>query len=259
MPFTVLRSLYSLKRTAEVRAGRGGSVQIDQIKNAILTGALTLGSFYVIFDLWVATMLLVVVFLHELGHVAAMRSAGIPVRGIYFIPFFGGVAVGESFGRTEATRGFIALMGPAASMLTTGLFLWLSVQSTEPALSDLAIMSAAVNGFNLLPILPLDGGRILQALTSRMTPRGARAIHVSTLAAGIGIAAFLRDYLLLGLILLMVPGVLLVKPRPSIYRKPRPLSLREAVWLTAGYVATFAFYLFVGLRLWNEALATGGS
>ncbi len=62
MPFTVLRSLYSLKRTAEVRAGRGGSVQIDQIKNAILTGVLTFGSFYVIFDLWVATMLLVVVF-----------------------------------------------------------------------------------------------------------------------------------------------------------------------------------------------------
>ena len=121
------------------------------------------------------------------------------MRGIYFIPFFGGVAVGDSFGKSEVARGFIALMGPAASMLTTGLFAWLSLQNSEPFLSDLAILSAAVNGLNLLPILPLDGGRVLQALTSRLSPRGARAIHASTVLAEVGLAAIIRDYLLMGL------------------------------------------------------------
>lgn len=257
MPLTVLRSLYSLKRTAETRAGRRERSQSDQIRNALLTGALTFASFYAIFDLSIAAMLLAVVFLHELGHVIAMRWAGIPVRGIYFIPFFGGVAVGDGFGKSEAARGFIALMGPAASMLTTGLFMWLSFQNSEPFLSDLAIMSAAVNGFNLLPIVPLDGGRVLQALTSRLSPRGARAIHALTLLIGVGLAAIIQDFLLMGLIILIAPSVLSVKV--SAFHKPTPLSASEMAWLASGYIATFVFYIAVTLRLWNEAMAAGGS
>ncbi len=257
MPLTVLRSLYSIKRTAETRAGRRVRSQSEQIRNALLTGALTFASFYAIFDLSIAAMLLAVVFLHELGHVIAMRWAGIPVRGIYFIPFFGGVAVGDSFGKSEVARGFIALMGPAASMLTTGLFAWLSLQNSEPFLSDLAILSAAVNGLNLLPILPLDGGRVLQALTSRLSPRGARAIHASTLLAGVGLAAIIHDYLLMGLMILIAPSVLSVKA--SAFHKPAPLSGSEAAWLASGYIATFVFYAVVTLRLWNEAMAAGGS
>jgi Zn-dependent protease len=257
MPVTILRSLYSIKRTAEIRAGRGQRSSSDQIRNALLTGALTFASFYAIFDIYIAAILLGVVFLHELGHVIAMRWVGIPVRGIYFIPFFGGVAVGDSFGKSEAARGFIALMGPAASMLTTGLFLWLSLQNSEPLLSDLAVMSAAINGFNLLPILPLDGGRVLQALTSQLPPRGARAIHAATLLIGIGLAVAIGDFLLMGLVILIAPSILSMKA--SAFYKPTPLSGSEALWLTAGYVATFAFYVAVMLRLWNEAAVAGGS
>ncbi|HML27448.1 MAG TPA: site-2 protease family protein [Hyphomicrobium sp.] len=256
MPLTVLRSLYSLKRTAEIRAGRSKSDFGDQFTSAVLTGALTFASFAAIFDWSIAVMLLFVVLLHELGHVVAMRSVGIPVRGIYFIPFFGGVAVGESFGKSEAVRGFVALMGPAASMLTTGLFLWLSLQNDDPFLSDLALMSAAINGLNLLPILPLDGGRILQALTSRLPPRGARAVHGATLLLGIGFALWLGDYLLMALILLIAPGVLSM--RTSTTYKSAPLSRGESIWLTCGYVATLAFYVAVMARIWTAAVAAGG-
>lgn len=257
MPLTVLRSLYSLKRTAEMRAGRSNREVGDQIRNGVLTGALTFASFAAIFDWSIAIMLLFVVLLHELGHVMAMRSVGIPVRGIYFIPFFGGVAVGDSFGKSEAVRGFVALMGPAASMLTTGLFLWLSLQNDDPFLSDLALMSAALNGLNLLPILPLDGGRVLQALTSRLSPRGARAVHGATLLLGIGLALWAGDYLLLALVLLIAPGVLSM--RTSTAYTAAPLSRGESIWLTCGYVATLAFYITVMARIWNTAVAAGGS
>ena len=54
MPLTVLRSLYSIKRTAETRAGRRERSQSDQIRNALPTGALTFASFYAIFDLSIA-------------------------------------------------------------------------------------------------------------------------------------------------------------------------------------------------------------
>ncbi len=257
MPTTILRSLYSLKRTAEVRAGGRRRDWSDQVRNALLTGALTFASFSAIFDMSIAVMLLIVVLLHELGHVAAMRWVGIPVRGIYFIPFFGGVAVGESFGKSEAVRGFVALMGPAASMLTTVLFLLLSLPNPGSSLSDLALMSAAVNGLNLLPILPLDGGRVLQALTSRLPPRGARAIHGATLLLGLGLAVWMRDYLLMAVILLISPSVL--STRTATLHKPLPLTRGEAAWLAGGYVATLAFYIGITIRIWNDAVAAGGS
>ncbi len=256
MPLTILRSFYSLKWTAEARAGRGRN-GADQVRTAVLTGALTFASFAAIFDMSIAIMLVIVVLLHEIGHVVAMRSVGIPVRGIYFIPFFGGVAVGDGFGKSEAVRGFVALMGPAASMLTTGLFVWLSLQAEDPFLSDLALMSAAVNGLNLLPILPLDGGRVLQALTARLPPRASRAIHGATLLFGLGIAVVFGDYLLMAIILVIAPGVLLAKQ--SANQKAAPLTASETLWLGSGYLATLTFYVAITVRLLNEALAAGGS
>jgi Zn-dependent protease len=257
MPLTVLRSVYSLKRTAEVRAGRSGRAPDDQIKNAVLTGALTFASFAALLDMSLAAMILVVVFLHEIGHVIAMRWVGIPVRGIYFIPFFGGVAIGESAGTSEAVRGFVALMGPAASMLTTGIFLWLSLQNEESFLSDLAFMSAAINGLNLLPIQPLDGGRILQALTSRLPPRGARAIHGAMLLIGLALALWFGDFLLLALTLVIAPSLLSARKATS--TQARPLTGRETALLMCAYVATFAFYIGVIIRIWNDTFAAGGA
>ncbi|MBS0252457.1 MAG: site-2 protease family protein [Proteobacteria bacterium] len=257
MPLTVLRSLYSLKRTAETRAGRRGRGFSDQLTSAVITGALTFASFSALFDMSTAVILLLVVLLHELGHVLAMRWVGIPVRGIYFIPFFGGVAVGEGFGKSEAARAFVALMGPAASMMTTGLFLWLSLQNDDPFLADLALLSAVVNGLNLLPILPLDGGRILQALTSRLSPRRARAIHGAMLLGGVGLAAWFGDYLLMALILLIAPGVL--SKQTYALNLGTPMTRRETAWLICGYGATFLFYIGVAERIWNTPLVAGGS
>jgi Zn-dependent protease len=250
MPFTALRGIQSLKRTAEVRAGNNDRTPMDQVRNALLTGALTFASFFALFGGSIAASLLIVILLHELGHVIAMRWVGIPVRGIYFVPFFGGVAVGESLGATEATRGFVALMGPAFSMLTTLVCIFLSYQSRDPFISDLALLSALLNGFNLLPILPLDGGHVLQAMTSRLTPGMARAVTTLTFCIGIGLAITFSDYLLLIILLLIAPSIL--KPAAGDAARLLPLSNAELGWLSAGYLATIAFYVAVTLKVWNE-------
>jgi Zn-dependent protease len=250
MPLTVLRGAQSLKRTAEVRAGTGERTVADQVKNAVITGALTFASFFALFGGSVAASLLLIILLHELGHVIAMRWAGIPVRGIYFVPFFGGVAVGESLGTSEITRGAVALMGPGFSILTTSIFALLSFQNDDPFLADLALVSAMLNGFNLLPILPLDGGRVLQALTSPIAPGVARIVQAFMLCAGIGLAAVFGDYLLMALFLIIAPAVFSMTSGTTI--KLTPLSRSELAWLAAGYIATFTYYVAVALKLWNE-------
>lgn len=245
VPLGVVQTLQRLKHTAEVRAGtvaRHSSPQ--QIKNALITGALTFASFYALFGPSIAAALLIVILLHEIGHVIAMRWAGIPVRGIYFVPFFGGVAVGGHGAKSEVARGLVALMGPGFSLLTTTLLLYLSSQNSEPMLSELALMSAILNGFNLLPILPLDGGHVVGALLSRASPGLTRAVQALMLLIGGGIALSLGDYLLLGLFLLIAPSAL---ARPSTSGRLAPLSRSETAWLAVAYGATFVFYVVVTL------------
>lgn len=243
MPLAAVQNSLRVKRNAELRAG---SVQDDlstQIKNAAITGALTFASFFAMFGPSAAAMLIVLILIHELGHVIAMRWAGIPVKGIYFIPFFGGVAVGGDRYRSEVERGVIALMGPGFSLLTTALFAVLAGQSRDPMIRELALMSALLNGFNLLPIQPLDGGQIMQSLLSRLDNSLSRAFHTAALLAGGAIALYLGSFLLLMVLLLAAPSIASngSSGRPSI----APIALWELAVLLAAYAATIVFYFTI--------------
>ena len=243
MPLAAVQNSLRVKRNAELRAG---TVQVDlssQIKNAAITGALTFASFFAMFGPSAAAMLIVLILIHELGHVIAMRWAGIPVKGIYFIPFFGGVAVGGDRYRSEAERGIVALMGPGFSLLTTAAFAILAAQSSDPTMRELAFMSAVINGFNLLPVQPLDGGQIMRSLLSRLDPAIARIFHTAALLAGGALALYLGSLLLLMVLLLAAPAVAAsgANGRQDI----APISLGELAILLVAYVATIVFYLAV--------------
>jgi len=115
-----------------------------------------------LFNLEFAIGLIAALLIHEYGHVYAMKRAGLKVKGIYLLPFIGGVAVSER--ATSRWQDFkISIAGPAFG--TIGAFiaylLWLETQYS--ALALFAAISLLLNLFNLLPMVPLDGGRILQA------------------------------------------------------------------------------------------------
>ena len=256
-PLAAVQNSLRVKRNAELRAG---SVQDDfssQLKNAALTGALTFASFFAMFGPSAAAMLIVLILIHELGHVIAMRWAGIPIKGIYFIPFFGGVAVGADRYRSEVERGVVALMGPGFSLATTGLFTLLAGQSEDFAMRELALMSALLNGFNLLPIQPLDGGQIMQSLLSRLEPAVARAFHSVALLAGGAIALYLGSAILLMVLLLAAPSIASAG-KPGRW-SPAPIAPWEMTMLFAAYAATIVFYVAVFVALSANAIASAGT
>lgn len=254
VPISIVRGLVNMKRTAETRAGNGEIRISSQLSNAVVTGALTMASFSAMFGASTAALLLVLILIHELGHVVAMRWAGIPVRGIYFVPFFGGVAVGEGIGATQVARGLVALMGPGLSILTTLLFFLLATQNGNSTMANVALMSALLNGFNLLPILPLDGGRILQVLLSRADDKVTRIVQGGMLLIGFSLALFLGDWLL-GLIMMLIAPSFLAKKNAGALSaaEPEPISRGDAFWLFAGYAATFVFYFAITAQLWGAA------
>lgn len=116
--------------------------------------------------------LFTIVFIHELGHVFAARCFGIQVLAIQMLPF-GGVAEMEDMSHLTARREIaIALAGPLQNILMIGVSLLLHVCGLwEGAFYLYFIYSNLLIAlFNLLPILPLDGGKVSQALISSILP-----------------------------------------------------------------------------------------
>jgi Zn-dependent protease len=216
------------------------------LRDALVTGVLTLGSFAILFDAAFAAQLVFILLLHELGHVLAMRWLGMPVKGIYFVPFMGAVAVGQTTFGSEARRGFVALMGPAASMITSALFMYLFATTGDQIWRVLALMSIILNGFNLIPVLPLDGGQILSALLSRAPATAQRVVQLALLAIAGALALQFEAYITLTFVGIVAFFLAVQKPSPI---RLQPIEIRAAIPLTLAYLATFAFYVGAGLWL----------
>jgi Zn-dependent protease len=109
--------------------------------------------------------------LHELGHALTARLYGIRTADITLY-LFGGVARLERMPRSGGPELLIALAGPAVSFATAlalgGLALVVSAlgRPVPGLLIELASLNAMLGLFNLLPIFPMDGGRVLRALLS---------------------------------------------------------------------------------------------
>ncbi len=102
-----------------------------------------------------------VIFVHELGHMIAMRIVGYRDVRIFFIPFFGGAAAGNKRGVERWKEGLVLLCGPLPGIVAGGVLAYLS--SGELA-RVIALQLIVINALNLLPVAPLDGGQLFQVL-----------------------------------------------------------------------------------------------
>jgi Zn-dependent protease len=134
--------------------------------------------------LLVATSLLI----HELGHAVAARRAGLDVARIT-LSFIGGTTELVGVVRRPAEELVIALGGPLASMLAAlaaSLVHVVIVEAAGPGLPAtvaalIAVANLAVAVLNVIPGLPLDGGRVLRALVWAATGRTETATNVATI------------------------------------------------------------------------------
>ncbi len=160
---------------------------------------------YAMFASWqFGVALMIMIFWHEYGHVRAMHRIGHPVKGIYFIPFLGGVAVHNAPIADRRHRVYVDLNGPAFGLYLTlvPLALLLAFPGRWPWMAPLCAWWALINLFNLLPILPLDGGRALAAIAFSLGSRLGAALVLGGLLLGAGLA-IARDLGLIALVTLV--------------------------------------------------------
>lgn len=143
-----------------------------------------------------AALLLVVIALHEGGHWLAMRLCGYRHVHIVFLPFIGGITVGEEQHAAAHRRAWIALFGPLPGLVLAAILSLGGVAALHPALTLFTTQLLLINLFNLLPVLPLDGGRILQALLPRSGIWVTLVFCVLSTLMLLALAWLLHDYFL---------------------------------------------------------------
>ncbi|CCF16309.1 peptidase M50 family protein [Brevibacillus laterosporus GI-9] len=119
----------------------------------------------VVFGWKFAVALIYLVFIHELGHVIAARIKGINTGLPMFIPFVGAFIQLKEMPRDATTEAFLAYGGPLAGLLSFLPAIPLYIYTEDPLWALVIHLGAILNLFNLLPVSPLDGGRIVGVLS----------------------------------------------------------------------------------------------
>jgi Zn-dependent protease len=120
---------------------------------------------------------------HELGHVLELRRQGVPASAPLFIPFLGAVVGMKKMPADAWREARVALAGPILGSLAA-VGCWIAAEALDSELLlALAFTGFLINLFNLLPIVPLDGGRAVAAVHPALWLVGL---------VGLGVLVFLR-------------------------------------------------------------------
>lgn len=147
---------------------------------------------------WSIVLALVpILFIHECGHYLAMKAFGYRDLRMFFIPAFGAAVTGRHYNVAGWKKAVVSLMGPVPG-IALGIIVGLCglVWASDPAVKA-GLLLLAINGFNLLPMLPLDGGHVVHTVLFSRHPgldvafRACAALAVAGLAILAGSQIFI--------------------------------------------------------------------
>jgi len=136
--------------------------------NTLLSMVLSIALYATEWGLPFAIGFVLLIFVHECGHAIVLRMEGIPAGAPVFIPFVGAVIAMRGMPRNAYVEAKVGIGGPllgsAAAWLVLGAGLWFG----SPMLANLGHAGILINLFNLIPVSPLDGGRIAGVFSRRV-------------------------------------------------------------------------------------------
>jgi Zn-dependent protease len=125
---------------------------------------ISFGAYLLLGPWWFALGLVGLLFVHEMGHVLEAKRQGLPVSVPVFIPFMGAMITMKQMPHNAWREARLAIAGPILGSLGALVLYVLGVTYDSHDLKALAFLGFFINLFNLLPVIPLDGGRITAAL-----------------------------------------------------------------------------------------------
>jgi Zn-dependent protease len=161
----LLRRLAAPAAAAATAVAKFAAVLVKlKVVTVFASMAVSVGAYALLGGWWFGLGLVGLLFAHEIGHVLELRRQGIPASAPLFIPFLGAV-VGMKQMPTDAWReAQVALAGPVLGTAAAAGVWAVGASLDSRFVTALAYVGFLINLFNLLPIVPLDGGRAVAAL-----------------------------------------------------------------------------------------------
>jgi len=100
----------------------------------------------------------------ELGHYCVMRLFKYRDLRMFFVPLLGAAVTGRNYNVKGWQRAVVSLAGPVPGIVVGLALMWVGSATHNPSIQKIALVALLVNGINLLPFVPLDGGWVLHAI-----------------------------------------------------------------------------------------------
>jgi len=135
-----------------------------------LSALVSIFAYSFLFGWQFAVGLVALLFIHEMGHAVVMKLKGIPIGGMIFIPLLGAAVVMRQRPRNAKDEAEVGIAGPIAGAIASSICLAIAglYPHTPTLWTPLAYFGFFINLFNLIPIVPFDGGRVLAAIDRRI-------------------------------------------------------------------------------------------
>jgi Zn-dependent protease len=153
-----------------LKFGKAALLLLPKAKLLTTSGTMlvSLAAYSLIWGWKFALGFVLLLFVHEMGHVIQLRRQGIPASAPMFIPFLGAVVTAKSLGDDATAEARVGLAGPVLGTLGALALLPVAITTGEDFWYALVFTGLFLNLFNLLPVVPLDGGRAMAALSPWM-------------------------------------------------------------------------------------------
>ncbi|HEX9187322.1 MAG TPA: site-2 protease family protein, partial [Vicinamibacteria bacterium] len=207
------RVVAEIERLQGQTAGGMNTILLLAVSAALFLGAFSTGARPL--SLGYLAILVPVLLFHEGGHWLAMRAFGYRNLKMFFIPFFGAAVTGRHYNVPAWKKAVVSLMGPVPGIVVGAILGVLGLVLAKPLLVQIALTALVLNGINLLPILPLDGGWVVQAILA------SRSVLFEVVFRGLAVLALLAGGFLLGDVALKVLGLLMLLGMPVAYKLAR--------------------------------------
>lgn len=210
--------------------------------NTLLSMMLSIGLYAIDWGVPFAIGFVLLIFVHECGHAIVLRMEGIPAGAPVFIPFLGAVIAMRALPRNAYVEAKVGIGGPILGSLAAWAVLATGFWSGSALLVSLGHAGVLINLFNLIPVSPLDGGRIAGCFT--------RGVWIGGYAFGALALLLTRSPLLL---VVLLAGLFTMWQRwhhPVPGYHDIPAGSRLAVGMTyAALVVALALTLPIGLAV----------
>ncbi|WP_231891243.1 site-2 protease family protein [Paenibacillus swuensis] len=143
-------------------------LKFTKFGGTLLTMGASLGVYAWAYGWKFAAAIVYLIFVHEMGHIIAAKRKGIATSPAFFIPFVGALISLKEQPRDAATEAYLAYGGPLAGLISFLPAVGIYYFTEEPFWALVIFLGALLNLFNLLPVSPLDGGRIVSVLSSKI-------------------------------------------------------------------------------------------